>query len=163
MGTLEGFPVGGCDFVGTGNGAIVLVGGAVGLRVGTTDGLSAVGFAVGPSRVGDGVGGKLGTGVGTYVGAPEDVQRLGQDGLREAEREVAQMLDAPQSNGSLRIGWMDCAFNGIPPPHGEYITADTIVMYPHFCQMSEIEFKKKNHFVCLFPNIAPPPLPDVGD
>lgn len=64
VGTLEGFPVGGCDFVGTGNGAIVLVGGAVGLRVGTTDGLSAVGFAVGPSRVGDGVGGKLGTGVG---------------------------------------------------------------------------------------------------
>jgi len=50
--------------------------------------------------------------------------------LRSTYITLAQMLDAPQSNGSLRIGWMDCAFNGIPPPHGEYITADTIVMYP---------------------------------
>ena len=40
--------------------------------------------------------------------------------------------------------------------------------HPHFCQMSEISFKKAKRsphksFFRLFPNVAPPLLPDVGD
>ena len=43
---------------------------------------------------------------------------------------LAEFLDAPGSNGSLIVGWMDCVFNVIPHPHGAHVHADTIALYP---------------------------------
>jgi hypothetical protein len=42
---------------------------------------------------------------------------------------LAEFLDAPGSNGSLAVGWMDCVFNQIPHPHGVHVHADTIALY----------------------------------
>ena len=42
---------------------------------------------------------------------------------------LAEFLDAPGSNGSLAVGWMDCAFNVIPHPHGAHVHHDTIALY----------------------------------
>lgn len=42
---------------------------------------------------------------------------------------LAQFLDAPGSNGSLAVGWMDCVFNQIPHPHGMHVKTDTIALY----------------------------------
>ena len=39
---------------------------------------------------------------------------------------MAELLDAPGSNGSLAIGWMDCAFNQIPFPHGTHVVSETL-------------------------------------
>ena len=50
--------------------------------------------------------------------------------LRAKFVRLAEFLDAPSSNGSLVVGWMDCLWNAIPPPHGLHVHADTIVLYP---------------------------------
>lgn len=42
---------------------------------------------------------------------------------------LAEFLDAPGSNGSLAVGWMDCVFNVIPHPHGAHVHGDTIALY----------------------------------
>lgn len=43
---------------------------------------------------------------------------------------LAQFLDAPGSNGSLIVGWMDCVFNAIPHPHGTHVHQDLVALYP---------------------------------
>lgn len=43
---------------------------------------------------------------------------------------LAEFLDAPRSNGSLVVGWMDCVFNEIPYPHGSHVHKDTVALYP---------------------------------
>ena len=50
--------------------------------------------------------------------------------LRAKFVRLAEFLDAPGSNASLVVGWMDCAFNVIPHPHGAHVHADTLVLYP---------------------------------
>ena len=50
--------------------------------------------------------------------------------LRSRFMKLAEFLDAPASNGSLAVGWMDCLYNQIPPPHGTHIHADTLALYP---------------------------------
>ena len=50
--------------------------------------------------------------------------------LRAKYIRLAEFLDAPGSNGSLVVGWMDCVFNVIPHPHGAHVHADTIALYP---------------------------------
>ncbi len=49
--------------------------------------------------------------------------------LRRTYMRLAQLMDAPSSNGTLQIGWMDCVWNQIPYPHGLHIYEDTVVMY----------------------------------
>lgn len=49
---------------------------------------------------------------------------------------LAQFLDAPGSNGTLKVGWMDCVFNQIPHPHGMHVKDDTIAIYPAGKKMS---------------------------
>jgi hypothetical protein len=51
-------------------------------------------------------------------------------GLRPKFIKLAQLLDAPSSNGSLIVGWMDCIFNQIPYPHGSHVHRDTLALYP---------------------------------
>mmetsp|Transcript_35342 Transcript_35342/g.80175 ORF Transcript_35342/g.80175 Transcript_35342/m.80175 type:complete len:100 (+) Transcript_35342:1005-1304(+) len=50
--------------------------------------------------------------------------------LRPKFIKLAQLLDAPSSNGSLIVGWMDCIFNQIPYPHGSHVHRDTLALYP---------------------------------
>lgn len=50
--------------------------------------------------------------------------------LRSKFIRLAEFLDAPSSNGSLAVGWMDCVFNQIPHPHGAHVHTDTLVLYP---------------------------------
>ena len=50
--------------------------------------------------------------------------------LRSKFIRLAEFLDAPGSNGSLAVGWMDCVFNQIPHPHGAHVHTDTIALYP---------------------------------
>ena len=50
--------------------------------------------------------------------------------LRPKYIRLAEFLDAPSSNGSLVVGWMDCVFNAIPYPHGSHVHKDTIALYP---------------------------------
>lgn len=50
--------------------------------------------------------------------------------LRAKFIRLAEFLDAPGSNGSLAVGWMDCIFNQIPYPHGAHVHSDTIAIYP---------------------------------
>jgi len=50
--------------------------------------------------------------------------------LRAKFIRLAEFLDAPGSNGSLAVGWMDCVFNVIPHPHGMHVHSDTIALYP---------------------------------
>ena len=40
-----------------------------------------------------------------------------------------QVLDAPSSNGSLVVGWIDCVFNQLPHPHGMHVHSDTLALY----------------------------------
>ena len=49
--------------------------------------------------------------------------------LRPKFIKLAQILDAPSSDGALAIGWMDCVFNQIPYPHGTHVAEDTIALY----------------------------------
>ena len=52
--------------------------------------------------------------------------------LRPKYVRLAQFLDAPASNASLVVAWMDCILNVIPYPHGAHVHSDTIALYPAY-------------------------------